>query len=80
MVRVSVSFVRIWFAGTNHGERHSAAGFALKHEADDGQRKLARGRVADGLNDVAVGEVLPIGGRTGNDADDGCVAVALWKP
>ena len=69
--------VRIWFARTNHGERDRAAGLAFKHEADHGQRELAGGAVADGFDHVAVAEVLAICRRAGNDADDGCIAVAF---
>ena len=69
--------VGVRFAGANHGERNGDAGLALKHQANDRQGQLARGLVADGFNDVAVGEMLVVGRRAGRDADDGGIAKAL---
>ncbi len=69
--------VGVGLARAHHREVHGGSRLALEHEADHGQRQLAGGLLADGLDDVAVGQVLLVGGRAGRHADHGGVAEAL---
>ena len=69
--------VGVGLARTHHREGHRGSRLAFQQQPDDGQRQLARGLVADGLDDVAVREVLLVGGRTGQHADHHGVTKAL---
>ena len=69
--------VGVGLARAHHRERYRSSRLALQHQPDHRQRQFAGGLLADGLDDVAVGEVFLVGGRTGRDADHGGIAIAL---
>ena len=57
--------VGVGLARADHREGDGGSRLAFEHETNHRQRQLACGLPADGLNDVAVGQVLLVGRRTG---------------
>ena len=69
--------IGVCLAGTDNGDGDGGSGLALKHEADYGEGKLAGRLLADGFDHIAVGEMLLVGGRAGQDVDHSGVSEAF---